>query len=201
MRYLQNLFIILFLFIILLYSDAEYKVPLFILLIITNGLNTLYLTWTISKRKLNGQLVIEKNAPRTFYTKVVLLILFIVFSISISYDTKYIKYLNFSFLLFAFAFDEVDNYVKRKFKYNSLIIDNSTLIINGLFISKRDLKDLVKIHSIDLGDYLILTFKNSRRLTIERSHYKKGELWDFITKMISFSHDKVELTSGVLQKF
>ena len=54
---------------------------------------------------------------------------------------------------------QIVNYVKRKFKYDSLIIDNSILIVNGLFIIRRDLNYLIKINSFDLGDYLVLTFK------------------------------------------
>lgn len=98
-------------------------------------------------------------------------------------------------------FDRLCKYINGKFKYDSLIIDNSTIIVNELFIIRRDLKDLVKIKSIDLGDYLVLTFKNSRQLIIERSHYDKRELWNFINKMTSLSSEKIVLTPGVLQKF
>ena len=155
----------------------------------------------MNKRRFQGQIMIQKNASPSFYTKVILLTLFAIFSFSIPYDTKYIKHLNFGFLALAFTFDEVDNYIKRKFKYDSLIIDNTTLIINGLFVVKRDLRDLVKIKSFDLGDYLILTFRNAKQVTIERSQYDKVELWDFINRMTSYNPNSVVLTPGVLEKF
>jgi uncharacterized membrane protein YqjE len=186
---------------VLIISDPEYRVPLFLLTIIGVFINSIWLTWTLSKRKLQGQISIKKNAPKTFYTKLMVLTLFVIFSFTTTYDTNYLKYLNVSFLVLAFTFEEVNNYVKRKLKYDLLIIDDSKLIVNGLFLIRRDLKDLIQIKSFDLGDYLVLTFKNSRQVIIERSHYKKEELWDFISKMTSLSNEKVVMTPGVMEKF
>src|SRR6187402_1236151 len=138
MRYLGILLFIILVFIILINVESEYKVLVFFALAIAVALNTLLLTWTISRRRHQGQIMIQKNAPRTFYTKIILLVLFAIFSFSIPYDTKYSKYLNFGFLVLALTFDEADSYIKRKFRYDSLIIENTTLIINGLFIVKRD---------------------------------------------------------------
>lgn len=98
LRYIQYLFGIIFLFIVLITNDSEYRVPLFLLIINATFINTIWLTWAISKRKIQGQISIKKNAPKTFYTKLMVLALFLIFSLSTNSDTRYFKYLNLSFL-------------------------------------------------------------------------------------------------------
>lgn len=176
--------------------DTKYKPYVFLLLIVAYLIYSLYSTLKSIKESNKNQVGLRiKKMTFSFYFYLFLFLIIreLIFSEAIDF------YFLTIFCLFELIFT-LESYLEKKYQKNLFYIDDSSLIYNSIYPTKRNIKKLKAINFHAMGNYFALVFEDEPTLTIDRDLFVTAELNAFISQLVAINQGNVIISEESKEK-
>lgn len=174
------------------FTNIPYR--LFILIAIAIGINQIYLTKSIIKRNLSGQIVIRKQKQNIGVSSILLTLTWTVFAIVGQKDDIYVALLFWILLLAGL----ISNRIYKKERPISIVVNNNDLLINNVWLIKRNTKTLTRISLNGLTDNIALSFSDQSAITIDRRNYNDADITTLLRYLTEQSAQKVTFSENLM---
>lgn len=175
------------------FTNIPYRLFILIALAIGIGVNQIYLTKSIIKRNLSGQIVIRKQKQNIGGASILLALTWTIFAIVGQKDDIYVALLFWTLLLA----DLISNRIYKKETPISIVVDDNNLLINNVSLIKRNIKTLTKIRLNELTDNIALSFSDKSAITIDRSNYNDADITMLLRYLTEHSAQKVTFSDNL----
>jgi hypothetical protein len=156
-------------------------------------------TYRISNRYIpNEKMLIKESSPFTF-KDLIYVVLFTVFLYALA--SFLFKIFTQKYLLIYFSIGILSSIIQyliiRGKNTPALLINGNDLLVNDLFVKTYNLEELTYLGFDGFVDIYIATFANNKRIKIRQDDYRKKDLNNFFTVMLSKSNSNVEISNSI----
>jgi hypothetical protein len=170
------------------FTNVPFRLSILIVLAIAISINQIFLTRSIFKRNLVGQIIIHAQKKSLSFTSILLAIVWTIFAISGQKNDIFIAFLFWTFVIG----DLVSKKIYKKEKPIYFVVNNGQLIINDIWLLKRDIATLTKISLNGLTDNITLSFAEKSNLKFNRNNFD----YEDVKMLVNFlkMHSKQSVT-------
>lgn len=158
------------------------------------GINQVYLTGSVIKRNLSGQIVIRKQKQSIGISSILLALIWTVFAVLGQKGVMYVALLCWALLLAGL----ISNRIYQKERPISIVVDNNNLLINSVWLIKRNIRTLTKISLNGLTDNIALSFSDKSAITIDRRNYNDTDITTLLRYLAEQSAQKVTFSENLI---
>lgn len=141
-------------------------------IIIAISLSQFFLTKFVMNREINGEINIRKQRHTPNYFILGLVFIWTLVAISSKRNGYIIPVLLLSF----FINDLLANQLYKKMKPVFICIKDEELILNGIWVKRRNIKECKEVNIISLTNKLIFSFNDNSPLEIDKGDFSDNDL-------------------------
>lgn len=148
---------------------------------------------SVLKRKFTGQLIIKKNKSHISLLPLLVSLNFILLGIAGEKSRVYIPLLFLVAIIAIF----ISGFIYSKKNTVSIVVKDNELLINGAWITKRDIDTLTAISLNGFSNKLTFSFIDRSSVSVDYADYRSTDMADLISYLHQFSKHKLYMSENI----